>query len=97
MYKVEILPRAKADIKNIARYIAIDKPQRAITFTQEMVAKFINLVSQFPYAGIKYKQHYCFKYKGYLLFYHINEEQKQVNLLFVLNSAQYMGYVDIVE
>ena len=31
------------------------------------------------------------------MFYQVQEEQKQVNLLFVLNSAQYIGYVDVME
>ena len=97
MYNVEILSGARANIKSIARYIALESPTRAITFTQEMIAKFTSLVSTFPYAGVKYKQHYCFKYKGYLMFYQVQEEAKKVNLLAVLNSAQYMGYVDIVE
>ncbi len=97
MYKVEVLQTAEEHLDVIIDYIALESPQRAISFTQEMVEKFINLVSTFPYAGVKHKQHFCFKYKGYLMFYQVQEEQKQVNLLFVLNSSQYTGYIDIVE
>ena len=97
MYKVEVRKSAEEHLDSIIDYIALESPTRAITFTREMITKFTSLVSTFPYAGVKYKQHYCFKYKGYLMFYQVQEEQKQVNLLFVLNSAQYMGYVDIVE
>jgi len=97
MYKVEVRKSAEEHLDSIIDYIALESPTRAITFIQEMIAKFTSLVSTFPYAGVKYKQHHCFKYKGYLMFYQVQEEQKQVNLLFVLNSAQYMGYVDVME
>lgn len=97
MYKVEVRKSAEEHLDAIIDYIAIDSPTRAITFTKEMITKFTTLVSTFPYAGVKYKQHYCFKYKGYLMFYQVQEEEKRVNLLAVLNSAQYMGYIDIVE
>ena len=63
MYTVNITLPADEDLKKIARYIALDNPYRAISFTLELLKSVEKVLSQFPEAGKKYKNAYCLPYK----------------------------------
>ena len=58
-----------------------------------MIDRFENLVSTFPRAGKKYKDSYLYVYhSNYYLFYDINDDTQTIELLRVINSAQYTEY-----
>ena len=96
-YDIEITDIAEHELNAIALYIAEDSPQRAITFTDEIIDKFIDVISLFPLSGMKYREYLCFKYKRYLVFYKVNEMEKKVYIMHIINSAQYMEYKNFLE
>lgn len=98
MYHIIRSEPARQDIKNIARYIAKDNPYKAVSFVQGMIDRFESLVSNFPRSGKKYKDFYLYVYhKNYFIFYDIKDEIQTVELLRIINSAQYTEYQSFVE
>ena len=97
MYKVKVSSDAKKDLRSISKYIAKDNPSRAITFTQGMICSFKDKVSIFPKTGMKCNDFYYTVYQGYFIFYDIKDEDQTVELLRIINSAQYTEYQNFVE
>ena len=98
MYKVIKSDKADEDFENIIEYIALDNPYKALSFVQEMIDRFESLVSTFPRSGKKYKDFYLYVYhSNYFIFYDIKDEIQTVELLRVVNSAQYTEYQNFVE
>ena len=97
MYKVIKSEKAEEDFENIIEYIALDNPYKALSFVQEMIDRFENLISTFPRAGKKYKDVYLYVYQGYYLFYDIKDDIQTIELLRVVNSFQYTEYQNFVE
>lgn len=96
-YDIEITEIAERELNAIALYIADDSPQRAITFTDEIIDKFTNVISLFPLSGVKHKEYFCFTYKRYLVFYKVNEIEGKIYIMHIINSAQYTEYQNFVE
>ena len=53
MFNVISSKNADENIVNIAEFIALDNPYRAITFTQELLESTRSRLSSFPYSGKK--------------------------------------------
>lgn len=96
MYSVIIAEQADQDLVDIAEYIALDNPSRAITFTEELLEAALEQLSQFPDTGKHYSsKHKCLPYKDYLIFYAIDYQQKRVGIVHITHAAQYTTYKDL--
>ncbi len=96
MYQIVRAKTADDNLNSIADYIALDNPYKAISFIEEMVVRFTEVASIFPKVGVKCIDYYCYTYKGYLIFYDINESIKQIEIVYVINSSQYTAYKDFI-
>ena len=97
MYRVRLLPKAENDLRNIKNYIAKENKYIAVAFVEKLLMSFTSSVSEFPKAGIKCKDFYYSIYKRYLIFYDIDESNKEVVILHVIHSAQYTVYKDFLD
>lgn len=88
--KVIITEAAETDLEEIADYIALDSPRRAITFTEELLQaalrlgeypKSYPLVPRYESTGIRRRP-----YGSYLIFYAVRPDWITVER--ILNSAQ---------
>lgn len=86
MYKVEFLPVAKQDLREIALYISNDlcNPTAAVNLVEEIVEATEKL-SDFPYSHPMYyplrplkKEYRKILIKNYMVFYSVDEQQKNV-------------------
>lgn len=90
-YTVAISDRADRDLEHILFYIADDNIERAISFVDELVDKFTDLLSIFPLSGTianKEKGIRSVSYKKYTAFYSVDEEAKEVNILHVIKLTK---------
>ncbi|KEC74154.1 UNVERIFIED_ORG: plasmid stabilization system protein ParE [Rhizobium esperanzae] len=87
---VFITARAEADLERIADYIAMDNPQRAVSFVDELVDRCerladapngFSLVPRYEHTGIRRRPH-----GNYLIFYRV--DQDRIEILHILNGAQ---------
>ena len=85
-----------ADLEEIANYIAEDNPYRAISFTQEILRDTEAALSYFPKKFKKYKDCHMWTYKGYLVFYDIEEETNTVQILLITHASQYNKYTHLI-
>ena len=86
-----------ADLEEIANYIAADNPYRAISFTQEILQDAGTTLSYLPEKFKKYKDCYMWAYKGYLVFYDIEQETKTVQILLITHASQYNKYKHLMD
>ena len=92
-YKVIISPQADQELEEIAVFIAEDNPNRAISFISEILESIENRLASFPNIGKPYKNdHRMIVFKGYIIFYTVDEKNKQVNVSHILNPAKYSAY-----
>lgn len=82
-----------SDLEAIGDHIALDNPERAITFVQELRDKCLGLsalprafplVPQYEALGIRKRTH-----GNYLIFYRVDEDQ--ISVLHILNGAMDYG------
>ena len=92
MFKVHISEQADKDLENIAKFIALDNPYRAITFIQELIDSVTNKLSMFPDSGVGKSNSSYLPYKNYLIFYDIDRNSKIIGITHIFNSAQYSAY-----
>ncbi|MBB2714348.1 type II toxin-antitoxin system RelE/ParE family toxin [Rhizobium sophoriradicis] len=87
---VFITARAETDLERIADYIAMDNPQRAVSFIHELVDRCerladtpngFSLVPRYEHTGIRRRP-----YGNYLIFYRVGEDR--IEILHILNGAQ---------
>ena len=89
LYKVELTLTANDDLEDIAYFIASDSPKRSGEFVKELVNVFKKLLEIFPETGRVYKNDVRqFAHKGYTAFYRINEEERAVEILHVVNLGK---------
>ncbi len=104
---VNITDRAKADLQDIASYIAADNPIRAKSYIAEVLSAAIKTISHFPYSCPIYNQHEiartahnahhrskvirCYMYKKYKVLYWADSEQWAAYVLRVIHSAALLG------
>lgn len=92
MYKVVITPQAEEDLLDIADYISLDNPYRALSFVTDMQKAILSSLSNFPQKFKSVSQYHLYVYKNYLAHYRIDEEVKTVYVVAISNSAQYTRY-----
>ena len=95
-YQVKITDTAKQDLREIALYIADKAQDKAIAkrFVNELRVE-CNRLEEFPNAGANPKDRILcscgYKYlihKEYLVFYSINEQEKEVDVLAIFNAKK---------
>lgn len=92
MYQLEFLPIAKNDLDSIIDYISNKLKNK--TAAKKLVESFINganNILQFPYAYSVYnsmgslkREYRSINVKNFIMFYTINEEERQVTIVRVL-------------
>ena len=95
-YNVIKAKSVEDDLEEIANYIAEDNPYRAISFTQEILRDAENTLNHFPKKLQRYKDCHMWPYKGYLVFYDINEISKTVEIIMVTHASQYNKYKHLI-
>ena len=87
---VLITDQAEADLERIGDYIAMDNPQRAVSFIHELVERCkrlaetpngFSLVPRYEHTGVRRRP-----YRNYLIFYRVCKDR--IEVLHILNSAQ---------
>ncbi|MCL2321431.1 MAG: type II toxin-antitoxin system RelE/ParE family toxin [Oscillospiraceae bacterium] len=95
MYRLNYNPKAKNDIDNILKYIAEDlfNPTAAMRLAAEIVNS-VDKLNDFPYINPVYKTYNQLKHeyrklviKNYIIFYYIDEKNKQINIARMLYSG----------
>jgi len=88
-YKIKYADRALEDLQYIIAEIAWDNPDRAITYKEELKKK-IETLSSVPNLGRFDEKNKCFYLykKPYLIYYDINEEAEQVDIVAVWHSRR---------
>lgn len=93
-YSVILMPTAEEELLEIAEYIALDNPARAVSFIAELVASLKNTLSIFPESGQIFNEHNfkneirSFPYGNYLSFYQVVESNKTVEILYIFHSRR---------
>ena len=94
MYQVIISQEADNDLENLISYIALDNPYRAVSFAHEILSSAKSTLGLFPSSGRKQWGFRVLVFKGYYVFYKINEKQKEVAVLRIINPVNYNAYKD---
>jgi plasmid stabilization system protein ParE len=88
------MPNATKNLVEIGRYIALDNPMRAISFVDELEKSLKNTLSLFPYScrvveDLDFDEEVrIFSYGNYNCYYLVNEEKRNVEILFVFNASR---------
>ena len=85
---VIIAAEAEFDLENIANFIAIDNPRRAISFVEDLIAQCQALADQplrHPPVGNYGQRLRRFPYRGYSIYYQVKADQ--VFIVHILNDA----------
>lgn len=90
IYKVSLSEKAINDLSNIAEYIALDSPERAEKFIDDMIKTLTNTLSIFPLSGkVSFKARdqeiRTIPYRKYVSFYRVKND---VEILHIFNSSQ---------
>jgi toxin ParE1/3/4 len=90
IHKVLISENAINDLSSIAEYIALDSPERAEKFIDDMINSLTNTLSILPLSGkvifkLKDQDIRSLPYRKYISFYRVNND---VEILHIFNSAQ---------
>ena len=91
MVKIIITLNAGYDLESIDKYIGEDNPERARTYTKELLKKFVGIVKMFPNSCPRYNKRRNmrrFIYNDYNVYYSYNETDKLVKVLHVIHSSQ---------
>ncbi|MBY4609697.1 type II toxin-antitoxin system RelE/ParE family toxin [Rhizobium sp. 9T] len=85
---VFITARAETDLERIADYIAMDNPQRAVSFIHELVDRCEHLADTPNGFSLvpRYEHIRRRPYGNYLIFYRVGEDR--IEILHILNGAQ---------
>jgi len=92
-YRVTFMDPAEEGLLEIAEYIALDNPARAISFIDELTGSLKKTLSVFPYSGkayldIKADDIRVFPYGNYVGYYRVKEDELLVEVLFIFNAKQ---------
>lgn len=92
-YLVKITPAAEQNLEDLIYFIALDSPGRADTFAKELVTSASNTLATFSESGTKYKGNIRkISYKGYTVFYRVNQPEKLVEIIHIVNLAKPLEY-----
>ncbi|MHA7870560.1 MAG: type II toxin-antitoxin system RelE/ParE family toxin [Salipiger thiooxidans] len=81
MRRLVILPAARADLVDVADFIALDNPERAMSFVAEIEAKMGQIAERpesFPLRDDVYQGMRAARHGRYLIFFLNSEEEVQV-------------------
>jgi toxin ParE1/3/4 len=87
MFTVKFTPKALADLRSIASYIAQDNPLRAISFIDELEVRTNQFLATAPHGGTPYKATTrYFVVAGYVVLYEVNDAEKCVAVLHIVSG-----------
>jgi toxin ParE1/3/4 len=87
MYTVKFTPKALADLRSIANYIAQDNPIRAISFIDELQHRTNSILATAPNGGTPYKNRTRYFVIGnYVILYEVNDDGKIVDILHIVSG-----------
>ena len=95
-YRIIITPTAENCLLEIGEYIALDNPERAITFLTEITDSLRQTLSMFPYSGkvaedLELDEEVrVMPYGNYNSYYRVKEEEELVEVLFVFNASRHV-------
>ena len=88
-YRVDIMPQAKLEILEAAEFIALDNPQKADEFLEELIKYISETLARFPKSGVIYKNHVRkLSYQNHTAFYTISETQNQIEVLHIVDLTK---------
>ena len=88
-YEIRFTEEAKAELTDIAEYIAHDSLPNAKIFVAGLVEKYKTTLSTFPESGREYKNGIRkISFKGYTAFYNVDADQETVFVLHIINQAK---------
>ena len=88
------MPSARACLLEIGEYIALDNPQRAITFIDEIIGSLQKQLSIFPFSGKRVEdldldeEIRVMTHGNYNSYYRVIEDRLLVEVLFVFNARR---------
>ena len=91
-YEVELMPSARLGLLDIGEYIALDNPDQAMSFIDELTGALKKTLSIFPYSGTVVEdldideEIRFFPHGNYNSYYRVIEERQLVEVLFIFNT-----------
>jgi toxin ParE1/3/4 len=87
MFTVRFTPKALADLRSIANYIATDNPRRAIGFIDELQLRTNQFLATTPNGGTPYKNKTrYFAVGNYVVLYEVNDAGECVDVLHIVSG-----------
>jgi toxin ParE1/3/4 len=87
MFTVKYTPKALADLRSIANFIAQDSPKRALSFIDELQLKTNTFLAMAPNGGSLYKvKTRYFPIGNYVVLYEVNDTAKSVDVLHIVSA-----------
>ncbi len=94
-YDVIFWIESEGELINIIDYIAQDSESRAIQFSSKLYADIYKNLSFMPSMFRIYEKNIrIFPYWHYVIFYEINEERGQVEILHIIHGARDLAELD---
>ncbi|MFP1129346.1 type II toxin-antitoxin system RelE/ParE family toxin [Asticcacaulis sp. W401b] len=90
VYVVEWRPQAADDLIEIIRYIAKDKPERAISFGQELRVR-VEQLQLFPLRGRAGKLkglRELIVYRNYIVIYRVKPQSRYIEIMRIIHAAR---------
>jgi plasmid stabilization system protein ParE len=94
MTTVIVTRKAKSDLIGIRRYIALDNPSRAASFSKDMMQKTIKNLGDFPKSAPIYNSDKNIRrlvYQNYNIYYRYDDQSDTAYVLHILNAALLMN------
>lgn len=98
-YRVEVTQNARIWLKEIAKHIGQDNPERALRFIDEITDKFNQIFSLFPYSGQVLEESNfqweirVWSHKNYISYYRVIEDTQTVEILYIFNASKSMEWL----
>ena len=87
-YSVRYTLKAREDLVRLASYIALDNPDRAISFVSELEDHTTKVLALVPMSGRIYKNTTRFTVYGrFVILYKVNEKTKLVTVVHIVGGA----------
>ena len=93
-YHIEFMSSARAYLLEIGEYIALDNPQRAVTFIDEIIGSLQKQLSIFPFSGKRVEdleldeEIRVMTHGNYNSYQRVIEDRLLVEVLFVFNARR---------
>ena len=93
---IKLTLKARRDLEAIEGFIQVDNPDRARTYTKELLERFIDTVGLFPMSCPQYskrKHLRRFVYGEYNVYYSYNKSQEFVDILHIFHRSQLVNSI----